>query len=313
MAAKLVLPTDPIEVKTLFVCLFGQPGARKTSLAQTSAKDVFTLAFDAKGIARCYGRKTAMMFDTWNDVIEQGNKGAFDGRGAIVIDTVGMLIQVLSHSIADENSKWGTRMGGLSQQGYGVLMNRFSAWVNGLRAKGCDIIAIAHEKLDKDRDETYSRPDIVGSNYATVMYHADLVGYMSFYNGKRSLDFNPTDKWMAKAPPCGWPTLTLPDFGAEPLYLHGLLEQAKESMGKISQESAELQRVVEEWRHVIERYATPDHFNDGLKNVSPDMPKLLKAQVWQMFQDHAATQNYTWDAKRKAFVAKAEEAKAGAA
>ncbi len=53
---------------------------------------------------------------------------------------------------------------------------------------------------------------------------ADLVGYMHFSNGKRVIDFAPSDRWMAKTPPSGSGTIVLPDFSKEPQFLAKLAE-----------------------------------------------------------------------------------------
>src|SRR4051812_16742096 len=65
---KLIRATDPIAVKSICVLVYGQPGSRKTSLAQT-ADLPFTMAFDP-GIYRAFGRRDCSQFDqySWDQI-----------------------------------------------------------------------------------------------------------------------------------------------------------------------------------------------------------------------------------------------------
>lgn len=254
MAARLIRATDAMEVKQLGVLVYGQPGSRKTSTAQTADKP-FTFAFDP-GIYRAYGRKDCALFEDWNDVIELTNgKGdpelvaAVKDAKTIVLDTVGAGMKKMADAIMAESPKNGNRMGGLALAGYGILANRFEGWVQQIFARGQDLVMVAHEDSTKRGDDDYYHPAFVGQKfYTTAMGYADMVGYMHFENGKRVIDFAPTDRFFAKIPPSGVGQIALPDFGAETNFLGKLIADAKASMGRISSESAKIAGVVEEWR-----------------------------------------------------------------
>lgn len=300
MAAKLIQPTDTIEVKQICCLIYGQPGSRKSSLAQTAEEPV-TLAFDP-GIYRAYGRKAAVLFDTWADVLE------FDTRPykTINVDTIGMCLDKLSAAIIQDNPKNGNRLGGLSLPGYGILKTQFANWITTCKARGQDLVFVAHEKAERQGDDVYYCPDIVGGSYNTMMNHADAVGYMHFDKGKRVIDFSPTDQWMAKVPPCGWGQIALPDFHAEPDFLARLLAEAKASMGKISEASAATAAVVNEWQDWLKTDPNLDTFNARL----PEVGKLtngIKAQVWHIVQAHADKCGLVFDKKSKTFAVKPQE------
>lgn len=298
MAAKLIQPSDTIEVQQLCCLLFGQPGSRKTSLAQT-ADEPITLAFDP-GIYRAYGRKAAVQFDSWDDV------RSFDlsPYKTIVVDTVGMCLDKMSEAIIRDNPKNGNKMGGLSLPGYGVLKSQVAQWVGSIRAKGQSILFLAHEKGEKNGDSVYYCPDIVGGSYNTLMNHCDMVGYMHFDSGKRVIDFTPTDGWMAKTPPCNWGQIALPDFAVEPAFLGKLMAEAKASMGRISSESAKVAAVVEEWRAFLsDDDPSLDEFNAALADLTK-LDKATKAQVWHLCLERAAAKGLDFDKTSKAFVAK---------
>lgn len=299
MAARLIQPTDAIEVSHLCVLIYGQPGARKTSLAQT-ADEPITFAFD-QGVYRAYGRKAAVLFDTWADVI------GFDTRPykTIVVDTVGMCLDKLAVSVIAANAKNGNKLGGLSLPGFGVLKEQFKQWVSTCRERKQDLVFVAHEKDEKNGDDTYYRPDIVGSSYATLMNVCDLVGYLHFEGGRRVVDFAPSDRFMAKVPP--WDRdahIELPDFGREPRFLGDLIREAKASMGRVSEASAAVAQVVAGWQERLAADPSLADFNGFL--ADPALKELkggVKAQVWALFEQHAKAAGWAFDKAAKQFTA----------
>ena len=303
MAVKIINPTDPIDVKQLCCLIYGQPSSRKSSLAQT-ADEPITLAFDP-GIYRAHGRKAAAMFDTWEDVVR------FDAKPykTLVIDTVSMCLAKLAQALIQENPKNGNRNGGLSLPGYGILKERFKAWVESCKSNNQDIVFIAQEKADRVGDESYYCPDIVGGSYNTLMESCDIVGYMHFENGKRVLDFNPTDRWMAKCPPCGWSQFVLPDFSKEPGFLAHLLAEAKASMGRISEASANAAKKLEEWQKLLDQdTCNLETLNKTCLPKLADMPKTdpVRNQAWHLIKQTAEAFDATFNATTKQFEKKGE-------
>jgi len=298
MTAKLIQPTDPIEVSQICALCYGQPGSRKSSLCQT-ADEPITLAMDP-GIYRAYGRKTAALFDTWRDVLDFN----LDGYKTVVVDTIGMCLDKLGQAVIADSPKNGNRLGGLSLQGYGQLKVQFAAWVTSCRARGQDLVFTAHEKVERNGDDPYYCPDIIGGSYATVMNVADCVGYLHHERGRQVIDFAPTDRWMAKSPPCGWGQLPLPDFGREPDYLARLLSEAKASMGRVSAASAEIAGMVEKWQDfLINSGSDIDRINAAL----PDLGQLsngVKKQAWHATVAYCEEHGFAFDREAKRFVAK---------
>jgi AAA domain len=313
MAAKLVRPTDAIEVKHLGVLIYGQPGSRKTSAAQTCDSPM-TLAFDP-GIYRAFGRKQCAVFEYWQDVIDltQG-KGdgdlleAYAAARTIVLDTVGAAMKKMADSLVKENAKNGNRLGGLSLAGYGVLANGFSAFVNSLYESGKDLVMVAQEDSEKRGDENFYHPSFIGQKFYNVaMEYADMVGYMHFDNGRRVIDFTPTDRWFAKVPPTNWGQIQLPDFKGSPEWLGKLVAEAKASMGRISEESAKTAGVVDEWAAILD----PDTCSTATLNGEVlDKFKALgkkdptRPQVWNLILAFAKKYDLTFDDKTKTFVGK---------
>lgn len=301
MAVQLITELEPINVSALSMLIYGPPGAWKTSLAQTTNNPI-TLDFDM-GVHRAFNRKSALRLGGWDDINDPAVTKAINGAGAIVVDTIGRCLDMLSVKVADESPKNGNRSGGLSMQGWGVLKSRFAFWVNGLRQAGKDIIFLCHEKEEKDGDDRIMRPDIQGGSYIEVMKFTDLVGYLHLTrDGKRILDFNPSDKHLGKNA-AGWSALPVPDLKSVPTFLGDMLADAKKRIGQTSEEAAKIAAAVKEYESWLSD-ASPDlvTLNDRLAEL-PTLSQAAKAQVWHLILAYSKKCEWTFDSKAKKFVA----------
>lgn len=304
MAARMILETDIIEVKTPPVLLYGTPGTGKTSTAQTAPNPI-TLDFDA-GAHRSAFRKPIMQFDSWRDVIEEQRNGTFDRFDTVVIDTVGTCLEKLSQGLIEENAKLGNSLGGLSQQGWGVLKNKFGAFLSSLKQAGKQVIMIAHQKEDKHGDNRMIRPDIAGGSYAIVMQSADIVGYLSYRNGKRFVGWEPTDFYFAKNG-ARLKSDAIPDFNAEPNYFSKVLTTAKANLGKVSEASAQTAAIVDDWkRKLVDIGGDLNAFNGSVPGIGA-LASAAKLQVWKCVTIHAEAHGWHFDAASKVFVVTPQE------
>lgn len=302
MAATLIAETEIMDCTCLSVLIFGPPGAWKTSIAQT-AEDPITLDFD-KGAHRSFNRRAVMRFGCWADVADAGAEIA--KRKTVVVDTVGRLLDMLAQDIVAANPKHGSAHAGLSLQGFGALKSRFAAWVNQLRLAGKDLIFIAHEKEEKDGDDRLMRPDITGGSYTEVMKFTDLVGYLGMdRQGKRTLDFNPSDRHAGKNA-AGWPPLPVPNLAENKLFFAGLLADAKKKIGHTAEASAAVARVVAVWESWLALSPELAAFNAKMPELSA-LKNGTKAQVWHLVQAHAEREKWTLPKGKKEWVAPQRE------
>lgn len=306
MAATLIQETDMIDVSSLSMLIYGPPGAWKTSLAQT-ADGPLTMDFD-RGAHRSFNRKAVMRFDRWADVDEARAELTAPKYRTVVADTVGRALDSLASDIISANAKHGSASGGLTLQGYGVLKARFGTWVNLLRTAGKDVVMIAHEKEERDGDDRYMRPDIIGGSYTEVMKFTDLVGYLNVdRQGKRWLDFNPSDRHIGKNA-AGWKRLEVPDLKANPRFLAELLADAKTVIGKTAEASAQLAQEVNAWVSRLDTLNGTGDLNALCAEMKGKLKNGAKDQVWHAIQAFAAKHNLEFDKKAKVFVEKAEAA-----
>ena len=88
--------------------------------------------------------------------------------------------------------------GTLSLQGYGVRKNMFINFVNQVSLLGKSVVFVAHEREEKNGDEKQIRPEIGGSSAGDLIKELDLVGYMEAIGKKRTISFNPCEKFYGK-------------------------------------------------------------------------------------------------------------------
>lgn len=340
MPAKFIRATDAIEINQIGCVIYGQPGARKTSLLQT-ADQPFTFGFDP-GLYRCYGRKDCCTFDEWGDVVrvcqdsdllKQGqspsspwpnafsHKEYCDMLATIIqartlgIDTLGMGMESLSKSLILENPKNGNKLGGLSLPGFGALATQFGQWIAGRHGRGQDIVMICHEDSEKVGDEDYHFPAVIGKKfYGTMMQYGDVVGYLHHSSGRHVLELSPSDRWMAKTPPSDNPNgvgqLVVPDFAKEPDFLGKILAQAKANMGRVAAQSAAVATSVKGWEEWLAADPTLDAVHEKLTADFPKLQNGARASVWTLVSTHMAGLGYAFDKGSKKFVLHKEGATA---
>ncbi len=300
---RIIKATEPIDVAHPVFLIFGQPGICKTSLAY-SMKDALLLDFD-QGAHRASNRRDTLQIGTWADVVElMDNRDALTPYGSIVVDTVGRSLDLITADIAATDPKKAPG-GNLSQQGWGVLKNRFRTWVAQTKALGKDLLLVSHDKEDKDGDTRIVRPDITGGSYGEVMKNADFVGYLYMSGKDRILDFNPTDRWIGKNP-AGWAPFKVPAVGKATEFMADLYGRGREALGAISEASAQVANQVDTWRAKVAGFTTAAEYNEAIpliKSLSP----ILMPQVTKILMDAAATVGIPFDKGAKAFRAPATE------
>jgi hypothetical protein len=294
---KIIKGTDLIPVEHPVFLLFGQPGICKTSLGY-SAKDPLLLDFD-QGAHRAVNRRDTMAIASWSDVAElMDNRDVLAPYSTIVIDTAGRCLDVLTADIAATDPKKAPG-GNLSQQGWGVLKNRFRTWTSQMRLMGKDVLIIAHDKEDKDGDTRIVRPEIVGGSYGEVMKIADFVGYVYMSGKDRVLDFNPTDRWIGKNP-AAWKPLKVPPVEKATTFLADLFDQGRAALGNISGESAKVATVVDDWRLQIDTFTSAAEINKAIEEVAK-LTGIAQHQVKKLLMDRAKFLQLVWEAKARAF------------
>ena len=195
----LIKKPNELTVKsTLSALIYGQPGMGKTTLALSSPHPLL-LDFDG-GVHRVNAahRVDTVQITKWEEVNEVLSSPEVAEYQTIVIDTAGKMLSFMDVFIMQGNPKMRKADGTLSLQGYGVRKNMFIDFVKRVTMMGKSVVFVAHEREEKVGEEKQIRPEIGGSSAGDLIKELDLVGYMEAIGKKRTISFNPCEKFYGK-------------------------------------------------------------------------------------------------------------------
>lgn len=296
MPLRILKAADPIKVERLNLAIYGAPGLGKTSLAFT-ADSPLLLDFD-RGAHRAANRKDTVPVGSWGDVVDMSESDLAPYK-TIVVDTAGRALDVLAADIIRRNPKAG-RGGALTLQGYGTLKAEFVSWLKSVNGFGKDVILIAHMDEQRNGDDVIERLDVQGGSKGEIYKAADAMGRIVVRDGKRWLNFSPTDTAFGKNPGQLEP-MEVPRPELAPDFLAGVIAQIKDKLNAMTEEQAAAQAELEGWRDVIASLDGADAFNEKSEAVQK-APKAAQA----LFGRAAKEKGLEYDKKAGKFIAKAD-------
>lgn len=302
MALKILKETDPLEVKQLGICVYSPPGLGKSSLGFTCEAPLL-IDFD-NGSYRALNRKDVVQASSWADVAAMSADDLKPYK-TLVIDTAGRALDALSALITQENPKMGNG-GSLSLQGYGELKKRFTGWTKLIRSFGLDVVMIVHSDEQRKGDDIIERLDVQGASKNEIYKTADLMGRISLLNGKRILNFNPTDTAFGKNPG-RLPALEIPDADRDPkafsTCLATVIADTKSALNRQTEEQKAVAGMLVDWQARIDEAATADEFN-GLIPETQKADERVRDNVKLMLIGSAKKREMEYDKESGAFKAK---------
>lgn len=287
MPIKVTHSNEPIKVETLCVTVYSQPGLGKTSLAFTASRPLL-LDFD-KGAHRAVDRKDTVQVTDWRDVAGITAQDV-SGYDTIIIDTVGKALDTLAQDIIRSNSKL-SHGGALSQQGWGQLGVRFSAFLKMLRGFGKDVVLIAHMDEQKDGDVIKERLKISGGSKDLVLTDSDVIARISIINKQRYLIFSPTESAFGKDP-AGIVEMPIPAASADEYAtcLADIVTKIKETLNSLSEDQVAHKAEVE-W---FTAHLPTVEDTEGV-NILLTRAKQAGRDVSKMVADRAAALGFSYD------------------
>lgn len=270
---KITRSSEPITVEHLAIVVYSVPGLGKTTLGFSSHAPIL-LDFD-RGAYRAANRGDSVQVETWADVTSITADDLAEFK-TVVIDTAGRALDLLSADIIKRNAKMG-RGGALTLQGYGQLKSEFTSWLKNLKTMGKDVMLVAHSSEEKSGDDIIERLDVQGGSKGEIYKSADAMGRLSLVNGKRVLNFSPTDTAFGKNPGRLDP-LIVPEIGQEPFFMGGVVDTIKERLNALTVTQIERQNAIADWLAKVDEAKTAEEFNklvSECKSVSaPIMPTV---------------------------------------
>lgn len=226
--------------------LYGQPGIGKTQLS-LSAPSPLLLDYDG-GIHRVnplYQTDTVQI-ESWQDTIDV-LKEDLSAYKTIVIDTAGKMLDYLSEYIIKNDAKMARRDGALTLQGYGARKVAFVNFLKQVTMLNKHLVFVAHEREDKDGDSRFIRPEIGGSSGGDLVKELDLVGYMEAIGKKRTISFDPCEKFYGKNTCNLDQVIEIPNLkdGEKNVFLTGIFESYHKSLESRKQVAADYQDLME--------------------------------------------------------------------
>ena len=288
---RIIKSSEPIKVERLNVCIYGQPGAGKSSMAFTAAAPLL-LDFD-NGAHRAANRKDTVRVTAWQEVADM-KADDLAPYATVVIDTAGRALDVLTADIIRRNPKDG-RGGALTLQGYGKLKAEFVAWLKQINGFGKDVVLIAHMDEQRNGDEIVERLDVQGGSKGEIYKAADAMGRVSIKGGARTLNFNPTEAAFGKNPG-QLDVIEIPHPDRDPDFLAGVIRSIKDRLNTMTQDQTKAQQEAADWRARIDELGGAEDFNAQLADV-----KAASKSVQALFGRAAKDRGYTFDANSKTY------------
>lgn len=305
MTLRITKASDPIEVKTITIVVYAEPGIGKSTLGFTANKPLL-LDFD-KGSHRAANRGDTVQIESWTDVTSITAADLADYK-TLIVDTAGRALDFLTIDIIKNNPKAGRGGGALTISGYGDLKTMFTAWMKWVRSLGIDIVLVAHSDEQRKGDDVFQRLDIQGGSKNEVYKTADSMGRLYWAGQDRMLNFNPTDIAFGKNP-ASLPAMKVPHYAAEPLFLGGLVDGIKGELNKRNAVQVLATQMMDAWKVKLDNLVTLDDFNNIL--AGQDKPdQLVKSNVKKMLSSAAKKRGFTFDTKSNLFVPVLVEGKA---
>lgn len=294
MALKITRATDQIVVERLNICIYGQPGAGKTSLAFTASRPLL-LDFD-NGAHRAAGRKDTVQVHAWSDVagITAHDLADYD---TVIVDTAGRALDCLAADIMQRDPKAG-RGGALTLQGYGKLKAEFTAFLKLLNSFGKDVALIAHMEEQRNGDDIIERLDAQGGSKGEIYKAADAMGRVFVKGGSRYLDFSPREGSFGKNPG-QLDVLEIPHPDKSPDFLATVIQAIKDKLNTLTEEQTKAQAELEAWRSRISDAEDAAAINALLPEAAK-APKAVKA----MLHDRATNIGLVYDKASRSYASK---------
>lgn len=298
MALKILRKEDPIKVEHIVLALYSNPGTGKSTLGFSTHNPIL-LDFD-QGCYRASNRGDSVPVTSWADVTSITADDIAEYK-TVVVDTAGRALDFLTVDIIKNDPKKGYG-GSLNLQGYGLLKAKFTAWLNSIKLMGKDVVLIAHSSEDKKGDEIIERLDIQGGSKGEIYKSADAMGRLFIENGKRILNFSPTDTAFGKNP-ANLPPVAIPDISTEPDFLGNIIDGIKEKLNSLTAEQQKRQDAIADWVSQINEASTAEQLN-GVADLIKDADKSILPVLRGSFKKRVDELPVEFDKKTKSYVDK---------
>lgn len=300
------LLTNPNELvqKTIYSGLiYGQPGIGKTTLALSASKPV-CIDVD-RGMHRVEKRfqVPSLQVETYQQILDLINGKEIDPFDTIVIDTLGKLVDRIGDHVCINNPKLRQSDGTLAMKGWGAVKITFQQLIKLIQGKGKSVIFVAHESEEKDGDTTKKRPDVSGSARKDIVKELDFMGYMEAVGGKRTICFNPSEKFYAKNSAGLDGIIEVPDTRAGNTFVQDMIVKSMQDRAEKDNEMlAKYDVLIEKAQKVIAKIKNVDDCNKAFTEFA-SFEEIWDSRIktWNLLKAKAEALKLTFNKETKAF------------
>lgn len=257
-------PSEMINTENKFrVLIAGYPGIGKTTLGLSAPRP---LLIDVDfGASRILDRlhTDCIQPNTYQELLDDLTIENLTDYETIVIDTGGKLLDLMKVHAIKLDIKNSKKDGSLSLQGYGAVGQLFKNFVYNIHyVLKKHLVVIFHVVEDKQDEEIKLRILAEGSTKNTIWQEMDIGGFIEKRNGKRTIGFEPCERYFAKRTQGVKAMYNVPelDDGVSGDFLTKLFEEMdnyiKETGKKFQEEQEEYQQVMDKYVPIIENMTT---------------------------------------------------------
>jgi hypothetical protein len=172
MALELKMTTE-MAAPSLVLCVYGQGGIGKTTLAASAPNPVFIDAEEGtKGLGSRGISVPVYQVKSWKEVQEAWglikNNPAFE---TVVVDPIGAFLNLLIDEVKGGNSDMSLRL-------WGTAKERMRKFIWAVKLSGRHVIFIAHEGKDKDEEKILRSPELAANLSKELINLCDVVGHL---------------------------------------------------------------------------------------------------------------------------------------
>jgi hypothetical protein len=301
-------PNEINENVKLAGLIYGQPGVGKTTLLLSGPNPVL---IDAdQGMRRVEKRfqVPSLPLTSYGDFKKLLDSDELQPFETIVIDTLGKFIDRMGDYLMDQNPKYRQGDGSLTLKAYGAVRVEFQRVLRQVKDQGKFLFFGAHEREERDSDTRFVRPDVSGSAGKDLVKDLDFLGYMEMRGDKRTISFNPTEKYYAKNSLNLDAVIEVPNpqkFGNTFLQKF-IIEQSVARAKADDLQNKEYQKIVDSLLLTVDAATSPETFDLALKSIV-EVPVIWDSQrvAKHKLNDKAKALNIVYDKDAKKFKAAA--------
>lgn len=280
--------------RPVIICIYGMPGASKTSTANTAENPI--LVDCDRGADRACNRVDTIVAAKWKDVLNE--EAEFKNYKTGIFDTAkSILDDYLMQHVVEQDA----RLGKNKLKAYGEIGEQFKQFINHRRSESMDIIIIAHAKAEKEGDVTTYYPDVTGQSKDLILRIADQVGFISIVNKKRVISFEPDDTHIGKNV-ARIPATVIPDENdpAFKTFMADIIAKVKTSIRAQSEEQVKAQQEMSDFELKVDSCETSEDLV-ALFDVVGEMKEFQKAAARKLIPERAKALGLKYNPTTKVF------------